>query len=204
MPGAARHVVLGAAGGTLGRRAGVGGPGTAGASGDSLRAMDVPDGVELVAVDVASADGARRACDGAAVVYHCAQPDYTKWAKLFPPLTEAVLDGAAAAGAKLVFADNLYMYGPPNGPMTEQTPSAPRPQGPHSRRDGRGHPAGSRRRQTALHDRPLFRLLRPRGTGTTAGDSIISRRCAANGPAGSALWTNRIPSTTSTTWVEPW
>ena len=46
-------------------------------------AMDVPDGVELVAVDVASADGARRACDGAAVVYHCAQPDHTKWAELF-------------------------------------------------------------------------------------------------------------------------
>ena len=67
-------------------------------------------------------NGARRACEGAAVVYHCAQPGYTKWPELFPPLTRAVLDGAAAAGAKLVFADNLYVYGPPDGPMTEETP----------------------------------------------------------------------------------
>jgi hypothetical protein len=37
-------------------------------------------------------------------------------------MTQAVLDGAAAAGAKLVFADNLYVYGPPDGPMTEETP----------------------------------------------------------------------------------
>jgi hypothetical protein len=85
--------------------------------------MDVPDGVELVAVDVASADGARRACDGAAVVYHCAQPDYTKWAELFPPLTEAVLDGAAAAGAKLVAADQLSRCRPRNGPRTEGAPT---------------------------------------------------------------------------------
>ena len=39
-----------------------------------------------------------------------------------PPLTDAVRDGAVAAGAKLVFADNLYMYGPPESPMTEETP----------------------------------------------------------------------------------
>ena len=51
--------------------------------------------------------------------------------RLFPPLTEAVLDGAPAAGAKLAFADNLYMYGPPNGPMTEETPQ--RAQGPKGR-----------------------------------------------------------------------
>jgi nucleoside-diphosphate-sugar epimerase len=67
-----------------------------------------------------------RAREGATVVYHCAQPGYTKWPELFPPLTQAVLDGAAAAGAKLVFADNLYVYGPPDGPMTEQTPQRAR------------------------------------------------------------------------------
>ncbi len=30
-------------------------------------------------------------------------------------MTEAMIEGAAAAGAKLVFADNLYMYGPTAG-----------------------------------------------------------------------------------------
>jgi nucleoside-diphosphate-sugar epimerase len=119
----ALHVVLGAAGGT----------GSAVVDELVVRgllvravtrtgATNVPEGVEQVAADVATPEGARRACAGAAVVYHCAQPAYTKWVELFPPLTRAVLDGTAHAGAKLVFADNLYVYGPPEGPMTEETP----------------------------------------------------------------------------------
>ena len=47
--------------------------------------VDLPDDVEHVAADVGTIEGARRACHGAAVVYHCVQPDYTKWAELFPP-----------------------------------------------------------------------------------------------------------------------
>jgi nucleoside-diphosphate-sugar epimerase len=89
-------------------------------------ASEATEGVEQLAADVGTADGARRACEGAAVVYHCAQPTYTKWPELFPPMTQAVIDGAAAAGAKLVFADNLYVYGPPDGPMTEDTPQRAR------------------------------------------------------------------------------
>ena len=117
------HVVLGAAGAT-----GSSVVCELAARGLRVRAVtpagtaDVPQRVEQVAADVSTTNGARRACEGAAVVYHCAQPDYKQWLKLFPPLTQAVLDGAADADAKLVFADNLYMYGPPDGPMTEETP----------------------------------------------------------------------------------
>ena len=175
MPGELAHVVLGAAGGT----------GSAVvrelvARGLPVRAVtrsgatDVQQRVEQVAADVATADGARRACDGAAVVYHCAQPDYTKWAELFPPLIEAVLDGAAAAGAKLVFADNLYMYGPPNGPMTEKTP--PRAQGPKGRTRVemaaailRAH-ADGRLRCTIGRSSDYYG---PHGTATAAGDNIM-------------------------------
>jgi len=64
----------------------------------------------------------RRALVGAAVVYHCAQPAYTRWPQEFPTMTRGIMVATAAAGAKLVFADNLYMYGPVDGPMTEQTP----------------------------------------------------------------------------------
>ena len=105
----ALHVVLGAAGGT-----GSAVVGELGVRGLPVRAVtrsgaaDVPEGVEQIAADVATPDGARRACAGAAVVYHCAQPPYTDWPAAFPPLTEAIADGAAAAGAKLVLADNLY------------------------------------------------------------------------------------------------
>lgn len=33
-----------------------------------------------------------------------------------------LLDGCAASGARFVFADNLYMYGPQTRPLTEETP----------------------------------------------------------------------------------
>ena len=119
------HVVIGASGATggplvreLARR------------GRRVRAVnragdaDVPAGVERLAADVATPGGAKAAAAGAAVVYHCAQPPYTDWPAAFPPLTDAIADGAAAAGAKLVFADNLYLYGPHAGPLTEDLPAA--------------------------------------------------------------------------------
>lgn len=83
-----------------------------------------PSGVERLAADVATPEGAKAAAAGAAVVYHCAQPPYTDWPAAFPPLTEAIAEGAAAAGAKLVLADNLYGYGPHDGPLTEDLPAA--------------------------------------------------------------------------------
>jgi nucleoside-diphosphate-sugar epimerase len=169
------HVVIGAAGGTgsavvneLARR------------GLRVRAVtrsgkgDVPEGVEQRAADVGTPDGARQACEGAAVVYYCAQPPYTKWAELFRPMTEAVLDGAAAAGAKLVFADNLYVYGPPDGPMTEEMPR--RAQG----KKGRiriemadavlGAHADGRLRATIGRSSDYYG---PRGTTSTVGDNIM-------------------------------
>jgi nucleoside-diphosphate-sugar epimerase len=85
-----------------------------------------PDGVEVRRGDITSADGATAACDGAHVVYHCAAPAYTRWVQEFPRMTDAVREGAAASGAKLVFADNLYMYGPVGVPMTEDLPYAAR------------------------------------------------------------------------------
>jgi nucleoside-diphosphate-sugar epimerase len=137
-------------------------------------ATDVPAGVEQLAADVATPEGARRACAGAGVVYHCAQPSYPKWVEQFPALTRAVLDGSADAGAKLVFADNLYMYGPPDGPMTEETPL--RAQGPKGRTrvamaDAvlRAHSEG-RLRCTIGRSSDYYG---PRGTGTTAGDNIM-------------------------------
>jgi len=81
-------------------------------------------GVEVLAADVTTADGVRQACTGAAVVYQCAQPAYHRWSQEFPWLTASVLDGVAKAGAKLVFADNLYLYGPVDGPLTEDLPAA--------------------------------------------------------------------------------
>jgi nucleoside-diphosphate-sugar epimerase len=88
---------------------------------------DVPGGVEVVGGDAARAEFAREACRGASAVYQCLNPPYTRWPELFPPLQAAVLEGAAAAGAKLVSMENLYAYGPTSGkPITEDMPYAAR------------------------------------------------------------------------------
>lgn len=83
-------------------------------------------GVEVHWGDITSAAGAKAACDDAQVVYHCASPAYHRWVREFPAMNDAVSEGAAAAGAKLVFADNLYMYGPVDRPMTEDMASVAR------------------------------------------------------------------------------
>lgn len=126
------HVVLGATGGAgsavvrelavRGRRAR--------AVSRSGRGDAVP-GVEHISADAAVPGSLRAACDGAAVVYHCINVPYEQWAARLLPIAEGVIAAAAAAGAKLVVADNLYLYGRVNGPMTEATPR--NPQGPKGR-----------------------------------------------------------------------
>jgi nucleoside-diphosphate-sugar epimerase len=117
-------VVLGAGGGTgravvnelvrLGRR--VRAVTRSGARGS------LPAGVEVVAADLFDPAQTLRAIDGSSVVYHAAQPPYDKWAGNFGRLNDSIARAAGTAGARLVFADNLYMYGPGGSPMTESTP----------------------------------------------------------------------------------
>ena len=123
------HVVLGAGGGTggaivrelvgQGRRVRAV---TRGGNAAARYGALPPASFEDVAADVTDREQLRRALEGAAVVYHCAQPAYTRWPQEFPAMTRGIMAATAAAGAKLVFADNLYMYGPVDGPMTEETP----------------------------------------------------------------------------------
>jgi nucleoside-diphosphate-sugar epimerase len=94
-------------------------------------APDLPAGVETVDADITDPTAARSATDGAAVVYHAASAPYDRWPKLLPPLMDGVIAGAASAGARIVYADNLYAYGPVDGPLTEDLPS--RATGPNGR-----------------------------------------------------------------------
>ncbi len=83
---------------------------------------DVASGAEVVQADIADPDDAVRACAGASVVYGCVGLDYTGWPKRWPPMMQGMLAGAAAARARFVFMDNLYMYGPVDEPMHEEMP----------------------------------------------------------------------------------
>ncbi|HVV83041.1 MAG TPA: NAD-dependent epimerase/dehydratase family protein, partial [Kofleriaceae bacterium] len=87
---------------------------------------ELPAGVEGVSADLTDPAARTAAVRDAAVVYHCMNPIYTTWAKELLPMTRAVLDAAAGAGAHLVVLDNLYMYGrAPGGVMREETPMTP-------------------------------------------------------------------------------
>lgn len=118
------HTVLGAAG-TVGEHlvlelAALGHPVRA----VHRRALTPRSGVEAVVADVSTPDGARRALEGCAVAYVCVQPAYTRWVQEFAPLVAGIADAATRTGTRLVLLDNLYGYGPVDGPMTESTPQA--------------------------------------------------------------------------------
>jgi nucleoside-diphosphate-sugar epimerase len=85
---------------------------------------DVPGDVRTVAADLTDPEAAQRACADADVVYHCAKPPYDAWPELLPDLTAGVVSGVESADAVLVYADNLYAYGPVEGPLTESLPAA--------------------------------------------------------------------------------
>lgn len=118
---------------------------------------------------------------GATVVVHAAQPAYTRWPQEFPTLTTRIADATAAVGAKLVVADNLYMYGPQRDgrPMTETAA--------HGATDRKGRIRAAM--ATELLDRHRRGDLRvtlgrasdyygPYGTGTALGDSFVGAAAA--------------------------
>ena len=84
-----------------------------------------PEGVEVVRGDATDAASTREASRGAAVVYHAVNVPYPQWQEKLPRILKVTSEAAAHAGARLIYADNLYMYGRVDGPMTEETPYEP-------------------------------------------------------------------------------
>ncbi|KTG26199.1 NAD-dependent epimerase/dehydratase family protein [Haloferax profundi] len=84
----------------------------------------LPEGVEHRRVDVSDPTVAAEAFADADVVYQCAQPPYDAWPDLFPDLTRGIVEGVEAADARLVVAENLYMYGEVDARLTEDLPYA--------------------------------------------------------------------------------
>ena len=120
------HAVVGA-GGATGRRL----VAHLRAAGHRVRAVtrdgrDVgTPGVERAAADATDGAALAAACRDAATVYHCVMPALPRWTSEFPVVTDALVDAAARVGARLVYADDTWMYGRVDGPMTEETPWRP-------------------------------------------------------------------------------
>ncbi len=71
--------------------------------------------VEIRQADLMEQKETIEAIQGAEVVYHCANVNYTKWLKEFPIINNNILSAVKEVGSNLVFADNLYMYGKMQG-----------------------------------------------------------------------------------------
>ncbi len=85
----------------------------------------LPNGVSVRQADLTEPDSVESVVQGAEVAFMCAAPPYTDWPGKFPQLINSVVEGVSRTGAKLVFGDNLYMYGPSSGkPLHENLPYA--------------------------------------------------------------------------------
>lgn len=96
----------------------------------SRQPRKVNDTDQLHAADLLDAEQTRRAVDGSHTVYLTVglPMDTRLWVEQWPILMRNTIDACAAAGARLVFFDNTYMYPQDDRPQTEET--AFRPNGP--------------------------------------------------------------------------
>jgi nucleoside-diphosphate-sugar epimerase len=88
----------------------------------SGKSKEAPEGAEIIAGDIAVSEQTAPLCRGAGVVYSCVGVDYSEWMEQWPWIVNGLIDAAGTSGAKLIFADNLYSYGPHDGPLTEDLP----------------------------------------------------------------------------------
>lgn len=84
-------------------------------------------GAEQIRADVLDRDAVIRAVSGSDIVYLLVGLEYNikKWRADWPVIMRNTIDACKAAGARLIFFDNVYMYGLVNGKMTESTPFNP-------------------------------------------------------------------------------
>jgi nucleoside-diphosphate-sugar epimerase len=83
--------------------------------------------VAAVRHDLDEVDASTYAVTGSSVVYLLVglKYDVEVWRELWPGIMRNAIEACKRANAKLIFFDNVYMYGKVTGPMTEETPFNP-------------------------------------------------------------------------------
>ncbi len=86
------------------------------------RPTDLPRGATFHPCDVLDAAAVRQAVDGAGQVVVAIGFPYAGevWRASWPRAMENLINACEAAGARMVFVDNLYMYGPQRDPLREE------------------------------------------------------------------------------------
>ena len=82
---------------------------------------------EVVSADLTIAEQTRKAVEGSEIAYLTAglKYDISVWRSQWPVIMENVIEACKKHNTKLVFFDNVYMYGKVDGWMTEETPVHP-------------------------------------------------------------------------------
>lgn len=89
----------------------------------SGRRGDLPH--ECLCIDLLAPNLSQEVKTGVDRLFMCAAPKYWRWPQELVPMVEGALQLARESGAPMVFADNLYAYGPSSETLTETTPSKP-------------------------------------------------------------------------------
>lgn len=82
---------------------------------------------EVVSADISDQDQAIRAVAGSSIVHLLVglKYDVKVWQEQWPRIMANTIEACKRAQARLIFFDNVYMYGRVAGPMTEESPYAP-------------------------------------------------------------------------------
>ena len=84
-------------------------------------------GIESFNADITNLQQTLESVKGSNVVYLLAglKYDYSVWSEQWPKIIENSIEACKRENAKLIFFDNVYMYGKVEGRMTETTPYNP-------------------------------------------------------------------------------
>src|SRR5579872_2811633 len=87
----------------------------------------VPGATEAVAAALSSLDETLKAVSGSRVAFLMVglKYDLRVWRTLWPRIMHNAIETAKQSNTRLVFFDNVYMYGKVDGAMTEETPFRP-------------------------------------------------------------------------------
>jgi len=85
------------------------------------------EAAETVTADIADREQCVKAVAGSSIVFLLVglKYDHKLWAELWPRIMANTIEACKRANARLIFFDNVYMYGKVAGPMTEDTPFNP-------------------------------------------------------------------------------
>ena len=154
------------------------------------RSGGVPEGAQDVRGDLMDRASTVRAVEGASVIHLAANVPYSHWVEKLPTMVENTIAAAEAVGAKIVYADNLYAYGPVSGALREDTPE--RPAGPKEKLRSE---LGKRLRAASV---PVATgrssdYYGPGGSGSLPGELVVKPMAA--GKAATWFWPLDLPHT---------